>query len=113
MRDAVIERFQRVLYPFPEQDVGQRRPDALLYPTAPFDVTLERIRRRDRVGEGELDIDFLKRIYDRYEEWAESQTRVPLLRVDTTELDYVNRPEDAAEIVRRVETLLTEALVFT
>ncbi len=89
------------------------RPDLLLYLTAPFEVTLDRIRQRDRLGEDELDVDFLRRIYDRYEQWATSQNRVPLLRVDTAELDYVNRPEDAAEIIRQVETLVTDALVLT
>ncbi|MDJ0665494.1 MAG: deoxynucleoside kinase [Acidimicrobiia bacterium] len=88
------------------------RPDLLLYLTAPFEITLERIRKRDRVGEDDLDVDFLKRIYNRYEEWAGAQNRVPLLKVDTSDLDYVNRPKDAAEIVRRVETLLTDALVL-
>lgn len=89
------------------------RPDLLLYLTAPFEVTVERIKQRDRIGESDLDVDFLRRIYDRYELWATSQTRVPLLRVDTEELDYVNQPEDAAEVVRRVEALLTDALVLT
>ena len=88
------------------------RPDLLLYLTAPFDVTLDRIRSRDRLGEDDLDLEFLRRIYDRYEQWASTQTHVPLLRLDTSEYDYVNCPEDAAEIVRRVETLLTDALVL-
>jgi deoxyadenosine/deoxycytidine kinase len=89
------------------------RPDVLLYLYAPFEVTLERIKRRDRVGEDLLDVDFLRKIYDRYEDWAASQSRVPLLRVNTAESDYVNRPEDAAAILRHVETLLTDALVLS
>jgi deoxyadenosine/deoxycytidine kinase/nucleoside 2-deoxyribosyltransferase len=89
------------------------RPDVLLYLHAPFEVTLERIKRRDRVGEGLLDVDFLRRIYDRYEDWAANQTRVPLLRLNTAESDYVNRPEDAAAMLRHVESLLTDALVLS
>ncbi len=89
------------------------RPDVLLYLVAPFEVTLERISRRDRVGEDRLDVGFLRRIYDRYEEWAANHTRVPLLRVDTADVDYVNRPEDAAATVRHVESLLTDALVLS
>jgi len=34
-----------------------------------------------------------------------------LLRVDTADCDYVNRPEDAAAMVRRVQELLTDQLV--
>ena len=88
------------------------RPDLLLYLTAPFEITLDRIRKRDRLGESDLDVDFLRRIYDRYEQWAETQSHVPLLRVDTSELDYVNCPEDAADIVRQVNALLTDSLIY-
>ncbi len=87
------------------------KPDLLLYLTAPFEVTLDRIRKRDRIGEDDLDTEFLRRIYDRYEYWADAQTHAPLLRVDTSEYDYVNRPADAAAIVRHVEELMTDALV--
>ena len=89
------------------------RPDVLLYLSAPFEVTLERISRRDRVGESQLDVGFLRRIYDRYEEWAADQSSIQLLRVDTAGVDYVNRPEDAAAIVRHVESMLTDALVLS
>jgi len=89
------------------------RPDVLLYLSAPFEVTLERIGRRDRVGEDQLDVDFLRRIYDRYEEWAAGHSRIPLLRVDTAKIDYVNRPEDGAAMVRHVESLLADALVLS
>ena len=87
------------------------KPDLLLYLIAPFEVTLDRIRKRDRIGEDDLDTEFLRRVYDRYEHWASTQAHAPLLRVDTSEYDYVNSPEDAAAIVRRVEDLLTDALV--
>lgn len=89
------------------------RPDVLLYLTAPFDVTVERISRRDRVGEDALDLRFLRRIYDRYEEWAATQSGATLLRVDTADSDYVSQPADAAAMVRHIESLLTDALVFS
>lgn len=88
------------------------RPDLVLYLTAPFEVTVERIRNRDRVGERDLDIDFLWRVYERYENWASSPKPIPVLRLDTTAIDYVNKPEDAAEVMRRVDRRLTDALVY-
>lgn len=87
------------------------KPDLLLYLTAPFEVTLERIRQRDRVGEGNLDVGFLRLVYDRYEHWSTAPKPAPVLRLDTSELDYVNRPEDAAVVLRRVDDLLTDSLV--
>jgi deoxyadenosine/deoxycytidine kinase len=87
------------------------RPDVLLYLTAPFEVTLERIRRRDRIGESDLDVDFLRSVYDRYELWAEMPKPIPVLRIDTDESDYLHRPEDAAEIMRRLGGLRSGILV--
>jgi deoxyadenosine/deoxycytidine kinase len=89
------------------------KPDLILYLTAPFETTVDRIQRRDRMGERDLDLGFLGNVYERYEQWADRAKPVPLLRIDTSELDYANRPEDAAETVRRVETLFTDALVPT
>jgi deoxyadenosine/deoxycytidine kinase/nucleoside 2-deoxyribosyltransferase len=88
------------------------RPDLVLYLTAPFEVAVERIRNRDRLGEGDLDVDFLCRVHDRYEDWASSPKSVPVLRIDTTETDYVNSPEDAAEVMRRIDGFLTDVLVY-
>jgi len=88
-------------------------PDALLYLTAPFDVTLDRIRQRDRAGEDDLDVGFLRRVYDRYEHWSYTTKPIPVLRLDTSELDYVNKPEHAANVVRRVDGLLTNSLVLS
>ena len=86
-------------------------PNLLVYLSAPFEVTVDRIRRRDRVGERDIDLDLIRVIYDRYEQWALQQSRVPMLRIDTGELDYVNRPEPAAEIIGRINGALTELAV--
>lgn len=93
--------------------VNVPRPDVVLYLAAPFEVTLERIRVRDRVGESDLDSDFLRMVHERYEEWAAMPKPVPVLRIDTEDYDYVNRPEDAAAIVRRVGELLVDNLVLS
>lgn len=89
------------------------QPDLILYLTAPFELTVERIRGRDRMGERDLDLGFLSNVYQRYERWADAEKSVPVLRIDTSELDYANEPGDAAEVMRRVEALFTDALVPT
>jgi deoxyadenosine/deoxycytidine kinase/nucleoside 2-deoxyribosyltransferase len=87
------------------------RPNLLVYLAAPFEVTVDRIRRRDRIGERDIDLDLIRVIYDRYERWALEQSRVPMLRVDTGALDYVNHPEPAAEVIGRIDVALTEMAV--
>lgn len=86
------------------------RPNLIVYLTAPFEVTVARIQKRDRVAERDLDRDLLRIIYDRYERWSFEQTS--LLRIDTSEFDYVDRPETAAEIMRRIDVALTEVAVI-
>lgn len=88
-----------------------RRPDLLVYLVAPFGVTVDRIRKRDRIAERDVDIDLLRVIYDRYEDWSWEQSQVPVLRIETSDLDYVNRPEAAAEVMRRINSVLTGAAV--
>jgi len=87
------------------------QPDLIVYLTAPFDLTLDRIRERDRSGEDDLDAGFLRRVYDRYEQWSETLASSPLRRIDTSELDYAHRPEDRAEMVSRIESMISKALV--
>ncbi len=90
---------------------GTPVPDLVVNLAAPFDVTVARIKERDRDGESEMNLPFLRAVYDRYEQWALTQSRSPLVTIDTSELDYVNRPEDAAEVVRRIDAALTESAV--
>ncbi len=82
-------------------------PDLVVYLSAPFEVTVERIRQRDRLGESAIDPSLLRLIYDRYGHWASTQSRIPLVEIDTVELDFVNRPEDVAEAMRRINMALT------
>jgi deoxyadenosine/deoxycytidine kinase len=88
------------------------QPDLILYLAAPFEVTVARIRERDRSGEGDLDTEFLRRVYERYEQWSAATQTIPLRRIDTAELDYAHRPEDGAEMVRRIERSWTDTLVL-
>lgn len=82
------------------------QPDLIVYLHAPFDVTVERIRNRDRSAEHHLDLDFLRAIYDRYAAWEASHHDPPMLRIDTSDLDYVNDPQAAVEVLRRVDDAL-------
>ncbi len=78
-------------------------PDLIIYLWAPFEVTMERIKRRDREAERELDVDFLRRIYDRHEKWIASHSSTPVITVDTERHDLVADDDAAGEVLRRVE----------
>lgn len=86
-------------------------PDLTVYLTAPFDITVDRIRRRDRVAERDLDLGLVRAIYDRYEKWALDQPEQTFLRIDTEDLDYTSSAEAAFQVVGRINDALTKTAV--
>ncbi len=69
-----------------------RPPDMILLLTAPTEVLLERIRRRDRAFERHVDAAYLERLERRYEDWAgRISEKVPVRRIDTSRLDLEGR----------------------
>jgi deoxyguanosine kinase len=81
-------------------------PDLIVYLSAPFETTVDRIRHRDRNGERQLDLQFLRAIYDRYGEWESNHLDSPMVRIDTAHLDYVRDPDAASNVLRRVDEAL-------
>jgi deoxyguanosine kinase len=65
-----------------------REPDIYVYLDAPVDVLLRRIAARGRPMEAGIDRAYLTQIGQAYEAWFSSLDCVPLVRVDTSTLDY-------------------------
>lgn len=77
-----------------------RPPDRLLHLTAPIDVLLDRIRRRDRAYERHVDGDYLRMLEKRYDDWCERIGRtVPVRRIDTSRLDLEGRDRSLGDLV--------------
>ena len=67
-------------------------PDRILHLEAPIPVLCERIRLRDRRFERHIDAAYLERLERRYEAWIDRiSKRVPVRRIDTSELDLEGR----------------------
>jgi deoxyadenosine/deoxycytidine kinase len=73
-------------------------PDLVIYLQAPVDVLLGRIRRRGRPQERSIDRGYLQRLADAYNAFFYRYDRSPLLIVDATELNPVEREEDFAQL---------------
>jgi deoxyadenosine/deoxycytidine kinase/nucleoside 2-deoxyribosyltransferase len=87
------------------------KPDLIVYLWAPFDVTLARIRRRDREAEREIDVDFLRNVYEAYGRWVARHHDPQLLTIDTEVMDFVHDEGDAAEVIARIHTALNRPVV--
>lgn len=81
-------------------------PDLLIYLKASISTLVDHIQQRGREYEGNISIDYIKRLNEKYEKWISSYQLGPLLILDVDTLDYVNRPEDMAEIFRKVNAQL-------
>lgn len=80
------------------------QPDLVIYLQAPTDVLLERIARRGIRYEQKIERDYLERLNQAYASFFYDYRAAPLLIVNATQADFVNRDQDyqqlLAELVR-------------
>ncbi len=87
-------------------------PDLIVYLSADIDVLMQRISQRDRPYERNIERGYIQQLAQAYDAFfAQSQSdvavrKVPVLTIDTDQLDYVRHPED----LKKVETLIRQAL---
>jgi deoxyadenosine/deoxycytidine kinase len=79
-----------------------RKPDLMLYLVADVDTCLERVKRRQRSFERHLAGDYLAELLDAYNHYFHYYDRSPLLVVDTRHIDFVQRPEDFEDLVKKL-----------
>lgn len=75
------------------------KPNVIVYLDVPPAASLERIRRRGRGMEQGITLDYLRALYQGYEEFVDDISRViPLIRVDYERFPTV---EEMAEVIQR------------
>ena len=60
------------------------------------------IHKRGREYENSISIDYLSRLNERYEAWAEGYNKGKLLIIDVDNIDFLNNPEDLGNIINRI-----------
>ena len=78
------------------------RPDLVLYLQAPTEVLLRRIRQRGRPEEARLAEDYLAEVNRAYNHYFFHYTQTPLLVVNTSDVDFVKRPEDVEDLIKQI-----------
>jgi deoxyadenosine/deoxycytidine kinase len=79
------------------------KPDLIVYLQARVEVLAERLRKRNRGFERHISLQYLGRVSAAYRDFFFYYDEAPLLVVDTSEIDFVARPDDLAELVREIE----------
>lgn len=81
-------------------------PDVIIYLRASVETLMERIRRRGRAYEQDIDPRYLEQLNELYEEWIESFTLSPVLIVPADELDFVSYDAHLALILQKIRQKL-------
>jgi len=81
------------------------KPDLVIYLQASTDILLERIGRRNLDYEQGIKEGYLEKLIDAYNRYFFYYTDTPLLVVNTTEIDFVNTPEDLTNLVKEIKTM--------
>ena len=83
-----------------------KAPDLLIYLKASIPTLVEHIQSRGRDYEGNISIEYLKRLNERYESWIQTYAVGKLLVIHADDLDFYNRPEDLGTVVDLVRAEL-------
>ena len=88
------------LYPVLDHEVPT--PDLVIYMQASLPVLLERIAKRARDFEAEIDPEYLERLSEAYSYYFFHYRDTPLLVINTDDIDFVNKPADFDALVDQI-----------
>jgi len=93
-------RIYEKLFPVLDQEVPT--PDLVIYMQASLPVLLERIKKRARDFESEIDPNYLERLSEAYSYYFFHYRETPLLVINTDDIDFVNKPADFDALVDQI-----------
>jgi deoxyadenosine/deoxycytidine kinase len=83
-----------------------KAPDLLIYLKASIPTLVEHIQMRGRDYEGNISIEYLKRLNDRYDNWINSYKEGRLLVINVDNLDFSSNQEHSAKVLEMVQAEL-------
>ncbi len=103
----IVERdFETYLDLFHNMSAMIQPPDLLIYLKASIPTLVKHIHDRGRDYEGNMSLDYLKKLNKRYDEWIESYDKGKLLIINADEMDFIKNPSDFGEVLEKVNAQL-------
>ena len=83
-----------------------KAPDLLIYLRASIPTLVDHIQTRGRDYEGNMSLDYLRRLNDRYDNWINQYKEGNLLVINADEIDFSHRPEDLGKVLNLIQAEL-------
>ena len=80
------------------------RPDVVVYLQAATETLMERIAKRGRPFEKDMDRTYIASLNEAYNHFFFHYVEAPLLVVNTNGIDFVNDPDDFQDLLKRIRT---------
>lgn len=87
-------------------------PDLMIYLKASVDTLVRQITRRGRSFEKGIQRDYLEQLNRLYTDWIDHYKLGPLLVIPSDNIDFVNRKEDLAYVIKLVKDALPQYQLF-
>lgn len=88
-------------------------PNALIYLEGSFPVILDRIEQRGREMELQTPRSYWEEMYRRYEQWIDSFTACPVIRLNIEDYDLLGNEEDIELIIEKIAKAMKKATPHT
>ena len=88
------------LFPLLQRDL--RKPDLVIYLQASSDRLMYNIKKRNRKFEKNITKSYIRELSEAYNDFFFKYTNTPLLIVNTTDIDFVNRERDFDELFNQI-----------
>jgi deoxyadenosine/deoxycytidine kinase len=77
-------------------------PDLIIYLRASVPTLVRQIENRGRKYENNIRIDYLKKLNERYDSWAEAYNLGKMVTIDVDNLNFIDRPEDLSTVIDKI-----------
>jgi deoxyadenosine/deoxycytidine kinase len=81
-----------------------RPPDLVIYLKASIPTLVHHIQSRGRDYEGNMSLDYLKKLNQRYEMWIKGFKHSPVMVINTDEMDFIGNKEQLGKIIAQLES---------
>lgn len=99
LKDEELQLYETL---FRQMQISTPRPDLVVYLQSSTDRLMQNIKKRDRSIEKPMSRKYIEELNEAYNYFFFRFDRSPLLIINTTNIDFVGRPEDFNELVRQI-----------